>query len=111
MSHDFDAQKAETIAAITDIAEKNDLPDMADLDFFFLPVGEDAHWPALADALTKQGYICEFIEDEEDEPPYLVATIEDQPVTATAIWISEEVATRTALEHGFKPDGWGFSAD
>lgn len=93
------------------MAAENDLPEMADLDLFFLPASEDAHWPALADALTKQGFICEFVEDEDGEPPYLVASVEDQPVTATAIWISEEVATRTALEHGFTPDGWGFSAD
>ena len=111
MAHDFNAQKTDTTAALAQIADQNDLPDMADLDFFFVPTEKTAHWPALAGALTKQGFICEFIENDEDNQPYLVATVEDQPVTATGIWISEDVATRTALEHGFAPDGWGFSAD
>lgn len=111
MAHDFDAQKAETKGYLAEIQEKTDLPETADMDYFFVPSSEDADWQALADALTKQGFACEFVEDEDDELPYLVATSTDQAMSVAGIWISEEVATRIALEHGFAPDGWGFSAD
>ena len=109
MSHDYAAQKAETFATYRELADGNDLPDAADVDYFFLPATEDADWRALADALSREGFDCEWIDDvEEDEDPYLVATLTDQAISADSIWFGEEVATRIALEHGFAPDGWGF---
>lgn len=109
MSHDFAAQKAETLSVYEDLQLNNDLPDMADIDYFFVAQSEDADWRALADVLTRQGYECEFIEDDGDTP-YLVASVREQALSAEGIWISEEVATQHALNHGFVPDGWGFEA-
>ncbi|WP_435312285.1 ribonuclease E inhibitor RraB [Primorskyibacter sedentarius] len=108
MSHDFDTQKDQTFANYAELSDANDLPDTADVDYFFLPAEDDADWRALADALSRDGYDCEFVED--DGAPYLVATLSDQAISAASIWMGEEVATRVALSHGFTPDGWGFEA-
>ncbi|MCT4557224.1 MAG: ribonuclease E inhibitor RraB [Pelagimonas sp.] len=109
MSHDFETQRAETVATYNELQAENDLPDMADIDYFLVPGSADVDWRPLADVLTRNGFICEFIEDDGDEP-YLVATVLDQALSVEGVWISEEVATKFALDHGFRPDGWGFAA-
>ena len=107
-SHDFEKQRAETTAVHDDLQAKHGLPEIADVDYFMVPTSPDADWRPLADQLSREGYACEYFEaNEEDEEPYLRATLPDQIITASGIWIGEEVATRAALEHGFLPDGWG----
>jgi hypothetical protein len=108
MTHDFAAQKAETRAAYDEMSADEPLPEMADVDYFLVPSDPEADWRPLADALTREGYVCEYIED--DGTPYLVATLTDHAVSAESLWIGEEVATRLALDHGFAPDGWGLEA-
>ncbi len=111
MSHDYAAQKAETVRVFEEMSTQNGMPDSADIDYFLIPVAEDANWRALADVLTRQGYACEYFDEDQDaESPYLTATLLDQAVSAQGIWIGEEVATQHALEHGFAPDGWGLEA-
>ena len=110
MSHDYAAQRAETLATYRELAAEADLPDEADVDYFFLPEGEEADWRALADALSREGYDCEWIDAEEADEPCLIATLTGQAISAEGIWFGEEVATRLALAHGFRPDGWGFEA-
>lgn len=110
MSHDYAQQRAETESVFADLQAEHDLPDEADIDYFFMPVSDDADWRPLADILSRADFDCEWIEDEEDEPPYLVATLAEQPVSALSVWTGEELATKIALDHGFTPDGWGFSA-
>ncbi len=106
MPHDFENQRAETRAAFDEMQAEQGLPEEADIDYFFVAAREDADWRELAEALTREEFECEFIEDDTDTP-YLVATLRDQAVSAQGIWIGEELATRIALEHGFAPDGWG----
>ncbi len=108
MSHDFDAQRAETYAVFEGIQAEVDLPDIADIDYAFV-AQNDADWDAAEAALTEAGFECEPVEDE-DGRPYLAACLPDQPLTAMAIWLGEEAATQRAMVHGFLPDGWGFSA-
>lgn len=105
MAHDFAAQRAETQRVFAQLDADN-LPEIADIDYFFVPVTPGADWTPLAEALDEDGYDCAWIEDAEG--PYLCATLPDQMVTSAGIWIGEEVATRLALPHGFRPDGWGF---
>ena len=114
MPHDFAAQKAETRAAYEDLQAEHGLPDIADIDYFFLPDSAAADWRPLADALSREDFDCQYVEPEPDgdgeddeNAPYLVATLRDQIVSAEGIWIGEETATRIALAHGFRPDGWG----
>ena len=105
-SHDFEKQRAETVAVHDSLQAEHGLPEIADVDYFLVPATPDADWRPLADQLSREGYDCQFIEGDEEEP-YLLATLPDQIITAGGIWIGEEVATRAALEHGFAPDGWG----
>ncbi|SMX26555.1 hypothetical protein TRP8649_00637 [Pelagimonas phthalicica] len=107
MTHDLAAQKAETFATYEELQSEHGLPEIADVDYFFVPSSDEADWRPLADTLSRADYTCEYIEPEDGEAPYLVATLMDQVVSADGIWIGEEVATRAALEHGFTPDGWG----
>jgi hypothetical protein len=108
VSHDFDAQRAETQATYDALSAEHTLPETADLDYFLIPNSDEADWRPLADILTRQGFECQWI--EEDGDPYLVATLRDQAVSSTGIWIGEEVATRAALDHGFAPDGGGMES-
>ncbi len=108
MTHDLAAQKAETTAVLGDLSAKHNLPDVADVEYFLVPAHGDANWEPLAQALTEAGYLCEYFQAElAEEADYLLATLPDQPITTVGIWIGEETATRMALEHGFRPDGWG----
>ncbi|MEK0164220.1 ribonuclease E inhibitor RraB [Phaeobacter sp. JH20_02] len=110
MAHDFDTQKAETFSAFSDLQAEGDLPFEADLDLFF--VAEEAKdWMPLAEALADLGFYTQWAEAEGDDPATLIATMPEQILSAAAIWMVEEVATRTALDHGFRPDGWGFAED
>lgn len=110
MAHDFAAQKAESAAVLGELSAKHDLPDIADVDYFLVPDTDGTDWEPLAEALTKAEFVCEFFSAQEDEDAsYLMASLSDQPVTLTGIWIGEETATRIGLEHGFSPDGWGLT--
>jgi hypothetical protein len=110
MPHDFAAQRAETVAAFDDMQDKHGLPEVADVDYFFVPTTSDCNWQPLAQALSREGYACTFHDAEGDTPAYLTATLPEQIISATGIWIGEELATRAALEHGFAPDGWGLES-
>ncbi|AHD00160.1 ribonuclease E inhibitor RraB [Leisingera methylohalidivorans] len=109
MPHDFETQRAGTVAAFNDLQAEHGLPEAADVDYFFVPARDGADWRALAEALSREGYSCRYLsaEEAEDGIPCLAATLPEQIISATGIWIGEEVATRTALAHGFAPDGWG----
>ena len=106
------SQRAETYASFDDLARDGALPDSADIDYFLVPAQADADWRPLAQALTEEGYDVAWIDEPEtsDDVPYLVATLPDQPLSASSIWAGEEHATRIAAAHGFAPDGWGFEA-
>ncbi|UWQ63594.1 ribonuclease E inhibitor RraB [Leisingera caerulea] len=109
MPHDFAAQRAETVAAFNDLQAGHGLPEAADVDYFFVPARDGADWRKLAEELSREGYLCSWVsgKDAGGGSPYLAATLPDQIISATGIWIGEEVATRAALSHGFAPDGWG----
>jgi len=106
MTHDFAAQRRDTYAVWDDVSGGADLPDVADIDYAFVPQ-DGADWDAAEAALGEAGYDCARTPDE-DGTDYLAASLPDQPLTAMAIWLGEETATRAVLPHGFVPDGWGF---
>ncbi|MFZ5964761.1 ribonuclease E inhibitor RraB [Thalassococcus sp. BH17M4-6] len=110
-AHDFAAQKAETYATFARIRdEAGTLPDTARIDYAFLP-GDTPDWDAVLAALAEQGFDCARVEpgpDDGPDGPWLEASLTDQPLSASAVWLGEEMATRTALPFGFRPDGWGF---
>lgn len=106
MSHDYAAQQAATYAAWADIEANAALPDVADIDYAFVPI-DAADWDAAEAALSEAGFACARVADDTGAL-YLAASLPDQPLTAMAIWLGEETATRAVLAHGFLPDGWGF---
>jgi hypothetical protein len=108
MVHDHAAQRAETYAAFAEIQAEADLPEVADIDYAFVPL-DQADWDSAEAALTDAGFDCARTPDEAGTL-YLAARLPDQPLTAMAIWLGEEAATELTLPHGFLPDGWGFSA-
>lgn len=108
MPHDFAAQRAETAATHDALQAEHGLPDVADVEFFFIPASDGTDWKPLAQVLTDTGFVCEYFTPENaQDTPYLMATLPDQIISAAGIWIGEEMATRAALDHGFLPDGWG----
>lgn len=109
MTHSFERQKAETYSAFAELEAEGPLPDAADLDLFFVPQQAQTDWNPVAAALSDLGLSCHWIEADGDEGGYLIATLSDQPLSALSIWMIEELASRSALENGFTPDGWGFS--
>jgi hypothetical protein len=109
VAHDFDTQKAETFSAFSDLQAEGDLPFEADLDLFFVSSDGTSDWMPLAEALADLGFHTQWAEAEGDDPATLIATMPDQILSASAIWMVEEVATRVAIDHGFRPDGWGFA--
>ena len=108
MMHDFAAQKAETFATYAELRDGPGLPEFADVDYFLVPGDDNADWRPLADLLTREGFDCQWV---EEDGPCLVATQADQFISADGIWLGEEVVTRAALDHGFVPDGWGLMGD
>jgi len=106
MTHDFDAQRAETYSVWSEISGAADMPDVADIDYAFV-AGDTADWDAAEAALSEAGFETARVKDE-DGMPYLAACLPDQPATAMAIWLGEEASTRLLLPLGFSPDGWGF---
>ncbi|MCD9149543.1 ribonuclease E inhibitor RraB [Pseudophaeobacter flagellatus] len=112
MPQDFDTQRDETVAAFNALQAEHGLPEVADVDYFFVPTHDGADWRALAEELSRSEYSCTYVsaDEAEDGTPYLAATLPDQMISATGIWIGEEVATRAALKHGFAPDGWGLES-
>lgn len=102
------ARRAETYATFAEIAAEGPLPDVADIDYA-LTAKDHADWDAAEAALAEAGYLCARMTDD-DGTPYLAARLEDQPVTALAVWLGEEAAAQAAHPHGFTPDGWGFLA-
>ncbi|QYX57857.1 ribonuclease E inhibitor RraB [Roseovarius sp. SCSIO 43702] len=107
---DLAAQEAETRAAFAELRAGHDLPDIGDVSYFLLPAGNADDWEPLADALAADGFACEWVPEGEDAP-MLVATLPDQILSATAIWIGESVAIAHARDFGFRPDGWAIALD
>jgi len=107
-AHDFKAQRDETFVSFHDLKAENELPDMADLSLYFVPSEPDLDHGPLLRALEQLEFECEWFEPEDaDDEPCLVATLTEQPASASAIWVAEELASRMALGYGFLPDGWG----
>lgn len=100
-------QKAETEAVFREMAAAGPLPERAGVDFQFSPEGDDADWDALTDAVEALGHEVAWYQGDDEDDTWLEVTVEDTPVTLTAIWGHEERLTLLAAVHGFGPQGWG----
>ncbi|MGB8814292.1 MAG: ribonuclease E inhibitor RraB [Paracoccaceae bacterium] len=107
MSHDYEAQRADTFETFTQMGTEISLPKMAIVDFQFYPDDIDAQWDALEAALRDKGFKTTRYEDEET----LDASIGPIEVNPESIWKYERIATEVALKFDFNPDGWGLVED
>ena len=104
MSHDFESQKAETHQVFGQLKRKHTLPDKAAVEYQFIPMEDEANWPAFENAAKALGHATKRFEDED----YIEVTTSPVTLDADTIWAHEKALTDIALETGFSPDGWGF---
>ncbi|EEW26309.1 ribonuclease E inhibitor RraB [Rhodobacter ferrooxidans] len=107
MSHDYNAQRAETFETFETMGKEITLPKRAVVDFQFYPEEIEADWDGLEAALREKGFTTTRYEDEET----LDASIGPIEVTPDSIWKWEKLATEVALKFDFNPDGWGMVED
>lgn len=101
MTHDYKAQRAETLESFASFA--NEAPEQAVITYQFYPEDVDADWDGLERALQAKGFRTQRDEDED----LLDALIGPVKITAETIWTHEKIATEIALGFDFTPDGWG----
>ena len=102
MTHDYEAQRAETFETFEEIGKIEDLPARAVVNFLFLADDLDAPFAKAEKALQAKGF--QTRQDEDGET--LEARIGPIEITAAAIWAEEKRATEIVLPFGFEPDGW-----
>ena len=107
MSHDFEAQRAETFETFVEMKGQVKLPKQAVVYYQFY--AEDLHpdWASVEKALKAKGFKTERDEDEG----ILVASIGPIEVTPETIWHHERIATEAVLPSDFFPDGWEMTTD
>ena len=104
-THDYAAQRRETVETFRDMPKETVLPAVSDVDFLFFAEETDADWAGLERVLTELGFRCSRDDD------LLVARCGPMPVTAVAVWEKERIATEVALRFEFYPDGWDLGSD
>lgn len=102
MTHDYNAQRAETFETFVEIGKIEDLPKRAVVNFLFLADDLDAPFAACEKALKSLGFTTRLDEDGET----LEARIGPVDISAETIWGHEKRATEIAVKFGFEPDGW-----
>jgi hypothetical protein len=106
MTHDQDGQKAETFKVFGLLARKHKLPPEAPVEYQFIPVVDEANWPAFEKAARALGHTTQRFEAED----YIEVTTKPIALNAETIWAHEQALTDIALKTGFLADGWGFAA-
>ena len=105
MPHDFEKQRQDTILVWSDIANRNpNLPEKINLDIHFLPNSDASDKKEFKVSLEEVGFLVKVYEDDET----VEASINSIEASVDEVWYYEERATKLALIHGFRPDGWGF---
>ena len=106
---DMNAQKAETAQIFREIAQMEDMPAEAQVNFQFVADDARANWDAFTTDAEAAGYAVEWYEEEDEESePYMEITTDVIALTVDALWAHEEKLTLMGALHGFVPDGWSF---
>ncbi len=107
--HDWDAQREETAWTVENLTETQGLPTGLAINLHIQTVAAaGADRSAYIDALKGAGYSGNAYTSEEDGTETIEVTIEGTYFTFAEIWRYEEAVTRIALDHCYRPDGWGF---
>lgn len=105
---DFTAQKAETETVFSDLLARTGIPAGAAINLDVQTVaGPDARRSEYLSALKSAGYSGSAYSDDDGNESIEV-TFRDATFDSEAIWQREEAVTLIALNHGYRPDGWGF---
>lgn len=107
MSHDYEAQRAETFDTFTEMQGQIKWPETAVIFYQFYAEDLEPDWKKVEKALQAKGFKTERDEDEG----LLVASIGPIAVTPESIWSQEKIATEAALQADFYPDGWELVTD
>ena len=102
MSHDYQAQRAETFETFVELRKQGDLPETGVIHFLFYAEDQEPDWGPVEVALRALGFTVERDEDEG----MIDASIGPIDVTPESIWEYERRATEIALRAEFYPDGW-----
>ncbi len=107
MTHNFEAQRRETIESFEEFGKDAALPKRAVVDYQFYAEDLDADWNGVEAALKAKGFTCTRYEDEGE----LDASFGPIDISAENVWTHEKIATEIALKFDFTPDGWGLVAE
>lgn len=105
MSHNYNAQRAETFETFELLGAHEKLPATAIVEFQFYAEDVEPDWATVEKGLRAKGFTTRREEDEG----LLEASIGPIPVTPESIWAYERMATEVALKSDFFPDGWGMA--
>jgi hypothetical protein len=107
MSHDYEAQRAETFETFVELRKDAELPARAVVHFLFYAEDVEPDWATVENALRARGFVVERDEDEG----MIDAAFGPMEVTPESIWAQERIATEIALKSDFYPDGWDMLED
>ncbi len=104
MASDLEDQKRETFWVFDDLRSKKTLPEMAIVDFQFIPDSGNGDASGSMTEINDLDYKADLYESDNS------VQISTRPIVlgAERIWFHEELFTVIARKYGFAPDGWGF---
>ena len=104
VANNLEDQKWETFWVFDDLRSKQELPEMAVVDFQFIPVSGDANLSGFINEINGLDYKVERYDDG------ITVQISTRPIALSAerIWFHEKLFTVIGQKYGFSPDGWGF---
>ncbi|MGJ8584686.1 MAG: ribonuclease E inhibitor RraB [Marinosulfonomonas sp.] len=104
MANNLEDQKRETFWVFSDLQSKQALPEMAIVDFNFVPENSTANWSGFMKEISDLGYESDKYEDGSA----LEISTRPMALSAERIWFHEQKFTIIGQKFGFAPDGWGF---
>lgn len=107
MTHDYEAQRAETFETFVELRKQDGVPERAVVHFLFYAEDLEPDWGAVERALTAKGFVVE----RDEEEAMIDAAYGPIKVTPESIWEYERMATEIALQSEFYPDGWDMLED
>lgn len=104
MANNLEDQKRETFWVFDDLRSKQKLPEMAIVDFQFVPVSSNVNLSGFINKISSLEYKTDHYEDDS------TVEISTRPIVLSAerIWFHEKLFTEIGQKFGFAPDGWGF---
>ena len=104
MGYDFEKRRLETEWVLNDLGSKQELPVIADFDFYFVPSEAGAQEMKAIKRLNAEG----FAAVADDVSGEIWVPVHALTVRLESIWTQAHKTTEIGLLFGYRPDGWGF---